>query len=225
MSRSSVSSAIDVVYRAAAARSSATAAAVARSFRAACAMPRRRQLTRRAMARARDPDHRLLVGHRARRRPHAARARGWRVSRHLPASRRTAPGCAAEGLESFPLDLADEAGVAGGRGRGARRGPAGRIDALVNNGAFAIPGAVEDLPRAALRAIFETNLFGQIDLTNRLLPAMRAAGARAGRDDLLGARPRRRALARRLCRDEVRARRDHRRAPARARRLRRRRRR
>ena len=52
----------------------------------------------------------------------------------------------------------------------------GRIDALFNNGAFAIPGAVEDLPRAALRAIFETNLFGQIDLTNRLLPAMRAAG-------------------------------------------------
>ncbi len=52
----------------------------------------------------------------------------------------------------------------------------GRLDALVNNGAFAIPGAVEDLPRAAFREIFETNLFGQIDLTNRLLPAMRAAG-------------------------------------------------
>ena len=52
----------------------------------------------------------------------------------------------------------------------------GRLDALVNNGAFAIPGATEDLPRAALRAIFETNLFGQLDLTNRLLPAMRAAG-------------------------------------------------
>ena len=52
----------------------------------------------------------------------------------------------------------------------------GRVDALVNNGAFACPGAVEDLPRAALREIFETNLFGQVDLTNRLLPAMRAAG-------------------------------------------------
>ena len=36
---------------------------------------------------------------------------------------------------------------------------------------------MEDLPRAALREIFETNLFGQVDLTNRLLPAMRRAGA------------------------------------------------
>ena len=82
---------------------------------------------------------------------------------------------AAEGLESFPLDLADEAGLAAAAAEALAR-TGGRIDALVNNGAFAIPGAVEDLPRAAFREIFETNLFGQIDLTNRLLPAMRAAG-------------------------------------------------
>jgi NAD(P)-dependent dehydrogenase (short-subunit alcohol dehydrogenase family) len=81
----------------------------------------------------------------------------------------------AEGLESFPLDLADEIGLAGAADEALAR-TGGRIDALINNGAFAIPGAVEDLPRAAFRAIFETNLFGQVDLTNRLLPAMRAAG-------------------------------------------------
>jgi NAD(P)-dependent dehydrogenase (short-subunit alcohol dehydrogenase family) len=39
-----------------------------------------------------------------------------------------------------------------------------------NNGAFACPGAVEDLPRGALREIFETNLFGYHDLTRRLIP-------------------------------------------------------
>ncbi len=102
------------------------------------------------------------------------RARGWRV---LATCRKPADCArlAAEGLESFPLDLADEAGLAAAVAEALAR-TGGRLDALVNNGAFAIPGAVEDLPRAALREIFETNLFGQVDLTNRLLPAMRAAG-------------------------------------------------
>lgn len=52
----------------------------------------------------------------------------------------------------------------------------GRLDALYNNGAYAIPGAVEDLPTDALREIFETNLFGWHDLTRRVIPVMRAQG-------------------------------------------------
>jgi NAD(P)-dependent dehydrogenase (short-subunit alcohol dehydrogenase family) len=80
------------------------------------------------------------------------------------------------GLESFPLDLASEASIADAVGNALER-TGGAIDAVFNNGAFACPGAVEDLPRAALREIFETNLFGQIDLTNRLIPSMRARGA------------------------------------------------
>ena len=102
------------------------------------------------------------------------RRRGWRVL----ATCRNPADCGrlrAEGLESFPLDLADEAGLAAAAAEALDR-TAGRLDALFNNGAFATPGAVEDLPRLALREIFETNLFGQVDLTNRLLPAMRAAG-------------------------------------------------
>lgn len=101
-------------------------------------------------------------------------ARGWRVL----ATCRAEADCArlrAEGLESFPLDLADDASVAAAAEIALAR-TGGRIDALFNNGAFAVPGAVEDLPRAALREIFEANLFGHVDLTNRLLPAMRAAG-------------------------------------------------
>ena len=148
--------------------------------------------------------------------------RGWRVF----ATCRAAEDCdrlRAEGLESFPLDLADEASVAEAAAEALARS-GGRIDAVFNNGAFAIPGAVEDLPRLAFRAIFETNLFGQIDLTNRLLPAMRAAGRRADRLHLVGARPCRRPLARRLRRDEVRARGPRRHPPPRARRLRHRRR-
>jgi NAD(P)-dependent dehydrogenase (short-subunit alcohol dehydrogenase family) len=103
------------------------------------------------------------------------RARGWRVLATCRAADDSAR-LAAEGLESFALDLADADGVAAGAAEALAR-TGGRLDALFNNGAYAIPGAVEDLPRDALRAIFETNLFGQIDLTNRVLPAMRARGA------------------------------------------------
>ena len=52
----------------------------------------------------------------------------------------------------------------------------GSLDALFNNGAFGLPGAVEDLSREALRTQFETNLFGWQVLTNRVLPLMRARG-------------------------------------------------
>lgn len=52
----------------------------------------------------------------------------------------------------------------------------GQLDALFNNGAFGLPGAVEDLSREALRAQFETNLFGWLDLTNRVIPIMREQG-------------------------------------------------
>ncbi|ARC90061.1 SDR family NAD(P)-dependent oxidoreductase [Rhodovulum sp. MB263] len=111
------------------------------------------------------------IGHDA---AHALKARGWRVF----ATCRQAADCdrlAAEGLESFPLDYASEDSIAGALDAVLSR-TGGRLDALYNNGAFACPGAVEDLPRAALREIFETNLFGVHDLTRRVIPAMRAQG-------------------------------------------------
>jgi NAD(P)-dependent dehydrogenase (short-subunit alcohol dehydrogenase family) len=48
----------------------------------------------------------------------------------------------------------------------------GELFALFNNGAYGLPGAVEDLSRDALRRQFETNVFGTHELTCRLLPAM-----------------------------------------------------
>ncbi len=102
-------------------------------------------------------------------------ARGWRVF----ATCRQDPDCdrlRAEGLESFVLDYADEASITAAVAEvKARTG--GTLDALYNNGAFGCPGAVEDLPRAALREIFETNLFGYHDLTRQVIPMMRAQGA------------------------------------------------
>lgn len=52
----------------------------------------------------------------------------------------------------------------------------GRLYALFNNGAYGQPGAVEDLSRDTLRQQFETNLFGTHELTNLIIPVMRAQG-------------------------------------------------
>ena len=52
----------------------------------------------------------------------------------------------------------------------------GELYAVFNNGAFGLPGAVEDLSRDAIRAQFETNFFGWLELTNLLLPIMRKQG-------------------------------------------------
>lgn len=101
-------------------------------------------------------------------------AQGWRVF----ATCRAHADCErlrGEGLESFVLDYANEASIEAAVLTVMDR-TGGTLDALFNNGAFACPGAVEDLPRGALRAIFETNLFGYHDLTRRVIPMMRAQG-------------------------------------------------
>ncbi len=104
----------------------------------------------------------------------ALRERNWRVF----ATCRSESDCEklrAEGFESLVIDYEDEATIEQGAATILER-TGGTIDALFNNGAYAIPGAVEDLPRDAIRTIFEANVFGYLDLTNRLLPAMRQQG-------------------------------------------------
>ncbi len=50
----------------------------------------------------------------------------------------------------------------------------GKLYALINNGAYGQPGALEDLPTEALRAQFESNFFGWHELTTGLLPTLLA---------------------------------------------------
>ncbi|MCC5999351.1 MAG: SDR family NAD(P)-dependent oxidoreductase [Pararhodobacter sp.] len=100
--------------------------------------------------------------------------RGWRVF----ASCRQEADCQrlrAEGFESPQLDYTDADSI-GHALDSVLAATGGRLDALFNNGAHATPGAVEDVPTDALRAIFEANFFGWHELTRRVLPVMRAQG-------------------------------------------------
>ncbi len=81
----------------------------------------------------------------------------------------------AEGLEALRLDLDDSLSIERAVTEILHR-TNGTLDALFNNGAYGQPGAVEDLRRDVLRAQFETNLFGTIELTNRVIPVMRRQG-------------------------------------------------
>ena len=76
---------------------------------------------------------------------------GWQVL----ATCRQKKDCAElikQGLISFPLDYEDEASIEAGFSE-AMKQSGGRIDVLFNNGAYAIPAAVEDVPTAAMRQI------------------------------------------------------------------------
>lgn len=103
------------------------------------------------------------------------RERGWRVF----ASCRKPEDCARlreAGFESPLIDYQDEATIASGL-KEVLEATQGRLDALFNNGAFASPGLIEDMPTDGLRAIFEANFFGWHTLTRQVIPVMRAQGA------------------------------------------------
>ena len=105
---------------------------------------------------------------------HGLKAAGYRV---IASARQAADveRLQREGLECLQLDLdrsesiqqaVQELADLSGR----------KIYGLFNNAGFGQLGAVEDLTRDVLRAQFETNVFGTIELTNRILPWMREAG-------------------------------------------------
>jgi NAD(P)-dependent dehydrogenase (short-subunit alcohol dehydrogenase family) len=101
-------------------------------------------------------------------------ARGYQVF----ASVRNPDDCAAlqqAGIECLVLDYADSASIRSAVEQVLEK-TGGRLYALFNNGAYGQPGACEDLSREALRQQFETNVFGWMELTNLVIPVMRAQG-------------------------------------------------
>ena len=80
-----------------------------------------------------------------------------------------------EGLTGFQLDLACNQSIDFALEQ-IKLETNGKIDALFNNGAFGLPGAVEDLSRKAMEFQFQTNVFGTQILTNKVIKLMRQQG-------------------------------------------------
>jgi NAD(P)-dependent dehydrogenase (short-subunit alcohol dehydrogenase family) len=89
---------------------------------------------------------------------------------------RAATGAAADDprLTAVRLDLTDPEAVVGA----ARsiEDAVGAPDGIVHNAGLAVAGVAEETPPEAWELLFRTNLFGPVQLTNELLPSMRAAG-------------------------------------------------
>lgn len=105
---------------------------------------------------------------------HSLHQRGWTVvaSARNPAD---VERLKAEGLSAVKLDLASPDSITMALDWTLKH-TGGRLDALFNNGAFAVPGAVEDLSRHALIYQLDNGLFGWHDLTRRVIPIMREQG-------------------------------------------------
>lgn len=77
-------------------------------------------------------------------------------------------------LLTLALDVTDPASIAAVMAQA--EAAFGRVDVLVNNAGFGLVGAVEELQPHEYRPMFETNLFGLIEVTRGALPLMRRHG-------------------------------------------------
>jgi NAD(P)-dependent dehydrogenase (short-subunit alcohol dehydrogenase family) len=74
-------------------------------------------------------------------------------------------------LEVLPLDVTDDSSVEAAVAEVERR--AGSIDILINNAGIAIGAVMEEITQADLHKQFETNFFGVVRVTQKVLPGMR----------------------------------------------------
>lgn len=105
---------------------------------------------------------------------HILHKRGWQVfasARDAAAVERLKQ----EGLNAVQLDLNETDSIRMALDWVLKQ-TGGTLDALFNNGAFAIPAALEDLSRVALAYQIDTGLLGWHELTMAVLPVMRAQG-------------------------------------------------
>jgi short-subunit dehydrogenase len=100
--------------------------------------------------------------------------KGWRVA---PTARKLADleRLRAEGFEPVSLDVTDSASIADAAEAVLRRFD-GKLGAIVNNAGFGLTSAIEDAPRKMFRDLFEVNVFGLQELTNRFIPIFRKQG-------------------------------------------------
>jgi NAD(P)-dependent dehydrogenase (short-subunit alcohol dehydrogenase family) len=73
---------------------------------------------------------------------------------------------------ALALDVTDSKAIANAVAQAEAR--FGQIDVLVNNAGYGYLAAIEEGEDAPVRAMFETNVFGLVDMTKTVLPGMRA---------------------------------------------------
>lgn len=79
---------------------------------------------------------------------------------------------ASPGFPLLPLDVRDDDSVRDCVAQVMQQ--AGRIDVLVNNAGYGLSGALEEATLDDAKALFETQFFGVLRMTNAVLPLMRA---------------------------------------------------
>jgi len=79
------------------------------------------------------------------------------------------------GVETIQLDVNDEDSITKGFQLVLEK-TRGHLDVLINNAGYGQAGALEDVPRSALIAQFNTNVFGLMELTRQAIPVMRTQG-------------------------------------------------
>lgn len=101
--------------------------------------------------------------------------RGWQVVATLRDPSSAPDLTALEGVLVTRLDVTDPDSITAAVGAAQDR--FGGIDALVNNAGYGAYGPVEAFPAERVRRLFDTNVLGQIAVTQAVLPLMRAQGS------------------------------------------------
>ncbi|MER6961398.1 SDR family NAD(P)-dependent oxidoreductase [Streptomyces sp. NPDC000618] len=107
----------------------------------------------------------------------AALSRGDRVAATARSVDALADLVTAHGDAILPLalDVTDKAAVTEAVKRAHEH--FGRLDVVVNNAGFGHFGTVEEISEPDIRAVFETNVFGALWVTQAVLPYLRAQGS------------------------------------------------
>ncbi len=103
-----------------------------------------------------------------------ARAAGHQVVFTGRDAQRIGRVAAATGADGLTADVAS--GEDNARTVDTCRERMGGVDVLVNNAAYAYRGEIGALDLDAMRAMFAVNVFGLTDITNRVVPMMKAQG-------------------------------------------------
>jgi NAD(P)-dependent dehydrogenase (short-subunit alcohol dehydrogenase family) len=102
------------------------------------------------------------------------KSKGWNVAASMRSAEKAEAWTIPAGLFAPRLDVTDRASMQSSVDETVSR--FGGIDVLVNNAGFALMGPLEGASPADIRREIDTNLMGVIEMTQLVLPLMRAAG-------------------------------------------------